>query len=85
VLGKRVPVATDTHAIIEALLDYNNGKVFSMWFVPRCYKQESLKQQVNDRPDLSSERAPHMDRTVTFNEKQISGHEPQTGLDTKTD
>jgi hypothetical protein len=31
----------------------------------------------NDRPDLSSERAPHMDKAVTF-------HEPQTGLDTKT-
>jgi hypothetical protein len=24
--------------------------VFSMWFVPRCYKQESLKQRV--RPVL---------------------------------
>jgi hypothetical protein len=37
----------------------------------------------NDRPILSSERAPHMDRTEIF--KQMFGHEPQTGLDTKTD
>jgi hypothetical protein len=26
VLGKRVSVATDTHATVEALLDYNNEK-----------------------------------------------------------
>jgi hypothetical protein len=38
----------------------------------------------NDRPVPSSERAPHMDVTETFKE-QISGHEPQTGLDTNTD
>jgi hypothetical protein len=31
----------------------------------------------NDRPVLSSERAPHMDRTETFKEEEIS--------DTKTD
>jgi hypothetical protein len=35
--------------------------------------------------DLSSERAPHMDRTVTFKQEETSGHEPQPGLDTKTD
>jgi hypothetical protein len=39
----------------------------------------------NDRPDLSSERALHMDRTVTFKQEEISGHKPQTELDTKTD
>jgi hypothetical protein len=38
----------------------------------------------NDRPVLSSERAPHMDRAVTFNQEEISAHEPQMGLDTKT-
>jgi hypothetical protein len=37
----------------------------------------------NDRPVLSSEKAPRMDRTETF-KQEISGHEPQTGLDTKT-
>jgi hypothetical protein len=26
-----------------------------------------------------------MDRTVTFKQEETSGHEPQTGLDTKTD
>jgi hypothetical protein len=44
-----------------------------------------LTDSVNDRPVLSSERAPHMDRTVTFKQEEISGHEPQRGLDTKTD
>jgi hypothetical protein len=40
----------------------------------------------NDRFVLSSERASHMDRTVTVKQKLISGHEPHMGgLDTKTD
>jgi hypothetical protein len=39
----------------------------------------------NDRPDLSSERTPHMDRTVTFKQEETSGYEPQPELDTKTD
>jgi hypothetical protein len=34
----------------------------------------------NDRPDLSSDRAPHMTRTVTFNQNKY-----RLGLDTKTD
>jgi hypothetical protein len=36
----------------------------------------------NDRPDLSSERAPHRDKTATFRQKVISGHKSQSGLDT---
>jgi hypothetical protein len=39
----------------------------------------------NDRPVLSSERAPHTDRTVTFKQEETSGHELLPGLDTKTD
>jgi hypothetical protein len=39
----------------------------------------------NDRPVLSDERMPHMDRTVTYKQEEISGHEPQMGLDTKID
>jgi hypothetical protein len=39
----------------------------------------------NDRPVLSSETAPHIDRTVTVKQELISGHEHQMGLDTKTD
>jgi hypothetical protein len=38
----------------------------------------------NDRPVLSSERAPHKNKTVTVKEQYISGHEPQMGLDAKT-
>jgi hypothetical protein len=33
-LGKRVPAATDTHAMAEALLDYNNGN--SVFYVVRA-------------------------------------------------
>jgi hypothetical protein len=39
----------------------------------------------SDRPILSSERAHHKDKTVTVKQILISGHEPQMGLDTKTD
>jgi hypothetical protein len=38
-----------------------------------------------DRPVLWSERAPHMDRTVTVKEKLLSGHERQMELDINTD
>jgi hypothetical protein len=38
-----------------------------------------------DRPALSSEWAPHIDRTVSFRQEEISGLEPQTGLGTETD
>jgi hypothetical protein len=39
----------------------------------------------NDRPDLSSEGAPDVGKTVNVKPKLMSGHEPQMGLDTKTD
>jgi hypothetical protein len=39
--------------------------------------EENAGVSANDRPDLSSERVPHTDRTVTFNQN--------VGLDTKTD
>jgi hypothetical protein len=39
---------------------------------------------IKGRPVLSSERAPHKNKTVTVKELQISGHEPQMGLDTRT-
>jgi hypothetical protein len=39
----------------------------------------------NDRPVLSSERASHMDKTVTFKQGEIFARELQKGLDTKTD
>jgi hypothetical protein len=37
------------------------------------------------RCDHSSDRAPHMDKTVTVKQELISGHETQRGLRTKTD
>jgi hypothetical protein len=36
-----------------------------------------------DRPDLSSERAPHRDNTATFRQKVISVHKFQSGLEAK--
>jgi hypothetical protein len=39
----------------------------------------------DDRPDLSSEGAPDIDKTVCVKQKLISGHETQMGLDIKTD
>jgi hypothetical protein len=39
----------------------------------------------DDRPDLSSEGAPDIDKTVNFKQKLISGHETQMGLGTKTE
>jgi hypothetical protein len=38
-----------------------------------------------DRPVFSSERAPHINGTVNGKQDLISDHEPQLGLDTKTD
>jgi hypothetical protein len=39
----------------------------------------------DDRPDLPSEGAPDIDKTVNVKQKLISGHEPQMGLDAKMD
>jgi hypothetical protein len=38
----------------------------------------------DDRPDLSSEGAPDIDKTVNAKQKLIFGHEAQMGLDAKT-
>jgi hypothetical protein len=38
-LGKRVPVATDTHAMVEVLWTIIMDMMFSMWFGPKYYKQ----------------------------------------------
>jgi hypothetical protein len=39
----------------------------------------------DDKPDLSSEGMPDIDKTVNVKHKLLSGHVPQMGLDTKTD
>jgi hypothetical protein len=41
--------------------------------------------KTNDRPDLSSEGAPYIDKTVNVKHKLIYGHETQMGLETTTD
>jgi hypothetical protein len=40
----------------------------------------------NDRPDLSSERAPAIDKTILVNVKPklMSGHETHMGLESRT-
>jgi hypothetical protein len=50
-LSKQIPAATDAHATVEVLLDYNNGDLLSVRFVPKCYKQ---KQQVSCQRAVSS-------------------------------
>jgi hypothetical protein len=37
----------------------------------------------DDRPDLSSEGAPDIEKTVNVNQKLISGHDTQMGLETR--
>jgi hypothetical protein len=43
------------------------------------------RTMTNDRPDSSSEGAPDINKTKTVKQYITSGHEPQVGLDTKTD
>jgi hypothetical protein len=38
----------------------------------------------NDRPDLSSEEAPDIDKTIIVKQKLMSGHETQMGLESRT-
>jgi hypothetical protein len=38
----------------------------------------------NDRPDLSSEGAPDIGKTVNVKSKLMSGHETQMGLESRT-
>jgi hypothetical protein len=50
-------------------------------------RPKAVRDKVNtdDRPNLSSEGVPDIDKTVNVKQKLISGHETQMGLDTKTD
>jgi hypothetical protein len=41
------------------------------------------KRLTNDRPDLSSERAPQIRQDCNFKKKKISGQKSQIGLHTK--
>jgi hypothetical protein len=43
------------------------------------YNTEDKTVHNNDRPDLSSERAPHMDWTVTFNQNKYLVMSPRRG------
>jgi hypothetical protein len=38
----------------------------------------------NCRRVLSSEKAPHRDKTATFRQEVLSGHKSMSGLDTET-
>jgi hypothetical protein len=50
------------------------------------YRTEAVQvTNTDDRPDLSSEGAPNIDKAVNVKQKLISGHEPQMGLGTTTD
>jgi hypothetical protein len=52
----------------------------------RYYWTEAFQvTNTEDRPDLSSEGAPYIDKRVNVKQKLISGHENQMGLETKTE
>jgi hypothetical protein len=51
-LGKHVPVATDTHATIEGLLE----TVFSVWQVQRDYKEDNWGNQVSSVQESMKKR-----------------------------
>jgi hypothetical protein len=51
-----------------------------MYILTNYYRVRMIK----GRPDLSTERAPHRDKTTTFGQKVTSGHKFQSGLDTST-
>jgi hypothetical protein len=67
----------NTHATTEDWLE-------ALFFVGKGKKSMLLDLVTRDRPNLSSERAPHRDSTETFRQKVISGHKFQSGLDAKT-
>jgi hypothetical protein len=48
------------------------------------WTEEVQVTNTDDKPDLPSEGAPDIDKTVNVKQKLISGHEPQMGLETKT-
>jgi hypothetical protein len=49
-----------------------------MYLLTNYYRLRLTK----DIPDLSSERAPHKNKTSTFGQEAISGHKSQSGLET---
>jgi hypothetical protein len=46
---------------------------------PETLRWQGPAAYIKDRPLLSSERAPHRNKTVTVEEQEISGHGPQEG------
>jgi hypothetical protein len=49
------------------------------------YRTEAVQvTNADERPDLSSEGAPDIDKTVNAKQKLISSHETQIGLEIKT-
>jgi hypothetical protein len=72
--------------MVETVLVRNGGRHKYVGFCSPGYKPfVFLKTAVNDRPDPSSEEAPDIKNALTVKQYLTSGHEPQMGLDTKTD
>jgi hypothetical protein len=69
--------------IVYTSLNYvkNRKCKYQMYILTDHYRLILTK----DRLDLSSESAPHRDKTTNFWGKKKSGHKSQSGLDTKTD
>jgi hypothetical protein len=59
-------------------------KVASKGHLQNYWTEAVQETTIDDRPDLSSEGAPDIDKTVNVKQKLISGHKTQMGLETKT-
>jgi hypothetical protein len=57
--------------------------VDEMYMILYYWTEAVQVTKTNDRPDLSSEGASNIDKTVTVKQQLTSGHEPQMGLETK--
>jgi hypothetical protein len=64
-------MARTTHSNVNLYIFTNKGRIMTT---------------TNDRPDLSSEGAPAIDKTILLNVKPklISGHETHMGLESRT-
>jgi hypothetical protein len=73
---------TDSLGRSSGLITINHAIIYG-WNVNCVLSNQGL---TNDKPDLSSERASHRDKTVNLEKKKkkISGQKSQIGLDTKT-
>jgi hypothetical protein len=88
--GKHVFAATNKHAAIEELLETTflvrsvPGLCIARTIVESYWTEGVQVTNTDDRPDLTSEGTPDIDKTANVEQKLIFCHETQMGLETKT-